>query len=370
MMLEHAIDNARVSKLDPHQSLTTSDQWFDSNTLDTGDYQVDVPETAKPEALLDALLALESRITGHHSIKSCPYNGLTSARYGRRIWSSQGLDVQMLESRCTAYAYALAEVDDRNAMAGTGQIGRAYKALDLSKLATEVQAKTVDMLDGKPVPGGHYDIIFSVDCLASLLGVFSMAISGKSAMDGVSPWREKVGQSVAHASFSLVDRPDLSGFGYTLFDSEGVAASVTPIVTDGELSTLLHNGVTAAASGMSSTGHGSRGPKSTLGVSAHQLSVLPGKLSVKDAHAGQYLELTDLTGLHSGANAISGDFSFGASGYLCRDGERQQVVRGITVAGNFYEILHRLVIADDQKWNWQQSFLLPTLRFEQLVVSG
>ena len=54
---------------------------------------------------------------------------------------------------------------------------------------------------------------------------------------------------------------------------------------------------------------------------------------------GQWLEITDLTGLHSGANPISGEFSFGASGFLHDGSNRVQPVRGITVAGNFYTML-------------------------------
>ena len=34
---------------------------------------------------------------------------------------------------------------------------------------------------------------------------------------------------------------------------------------------------------------------------------------------GQWLEITDLTGLHSGANPISGEFSFGASDFSTMD---------------------------------------------------
>jgi PmbA protein len=83
------------------------------------------------------------------------------------------------------------------------------------------------------------------------------------------------------------------------------------------------------------------------------------------------LELTDLTGLHSGANAISGNFSFGASGYLCKDGERIQAVRGITVAGNFYEMLNKIsMIGNQQNWDEGRSALMPGIRFSDVAISG
>ena len=78
-----------------------------------------------------------------------------------------------------------------------------------------------------------------------------------------------------------------------------------------------------------------------------------------------------MTGLHSGANAISGDFSFGASDYLCKDGERIQAVRGITVAGNFYEMLNKIsMIGNQQNWDEGRSALMPSIRFVDVAISG
>ena len=45
---------------------------------------------------------------------------------------------------------------------------------------------------------------------------------------------------------------------------------------------------------------------------------------------------------------MSGDFSFGASGFLCRNGERVAPVRGITVAGNFYRLPRELEAVGNQ----------------------
>jgi len=119
------------------------------------------------------------------------------------------------------------------------------------------------------------------------------------------------------------------------------------------------------------TGHANRGPKSTLGVKLHQVEIATGCDELSTLHSGEYLEITDLTGLHSGANAISGNFSFGASGYLCKDGERIQAVRGITVAGNFYEMLNKIsMIGNQQHWDEGRSALMPSIRFSDVAISG
>ncbi|MHB1628815.1 MAG: metallopeptidase TldD-related protein, partial [Bacilli bacterium] len=52
--------------------------------------------------------------------------------------------------------------------------------------------------------------------------------------------------------------------------------------------------------------------------------------------------VTDLAGLHSGANMISGDFSLAAKGYYVKKGLIQSPVNQMTIAGNFYDILHSI----------------------------
>ena len=106
-------------------------------------------------------------------------------------------------------------------------------------------------------------------------------------------------------------------------------------------------------------------------MEAHQLEIAAGSSDESELLAGTYLELTDLMGLHSGANPMSGDFSLGASGFLCRDGQRQQAVRGITVAGNFYQMLTQIAaIGNEQYWNWEKSARMPAIRFGDMAISG
>ena len=96
-----------------------------------------------------------------------------------------------------------------------------------------------------------------------------------------------------------------------------------------------------------------------------------GNAKTEELQAGEYLEISDLTGLHSGANAISGNFSFGAAGFLCKDGERIQPVRQITVAGNFFEMLKQIrSIGGQQHWNWSRSCLMTSIRFSDVAISG
>lgn len=366
-LVDSALLNAQFTKPEPHERIPAHAQ-----TLTTDDAQLCPESTFSPEQRIELALYLERTLADKPRIRNVPYNGVVENISTQQVYSTQGLSALSRQRSNLLYAYALAADGDHTAMAGLGQAARLGEDLNADAIITDVHAEATALLQGQPVSSGHYDVILSTECQAELFDAFSIMLSGKAAKDGVNPWRDRVGSQVASTEFTLIDQPlDSTGFGYALFDAEGTACVATPIVEQGMLRTLLHNSATAAALGTHTTGHAARGPKSPLSVSAHQLCIAPGRSTQRDLTSGTYLELTDLQGLHSGANAISGDFSFGASGYLCRDGERQQPVRGITVAGNFYQMLQRIsAIGDQAQWNWQRNANMPSLRFADVAISG
>lgn len=366
-MLEQALLNAQFSKPDPYQLIPANDQ-----DLRTDDSLLCPDSTMTTEERIDLALYLETTLAKREFIRNVPYNGLREAVNERQVLSTQGLRALSRSRVNSLFAYALAADGDITAMAGHGQAARVGETLSADALIDAIHRDATALLKGKPVPSNHYDVIFDTEAQSDLLSAFASVLSGKKAQDGVNPWREQLGKSVAASGFNLVDEAlNKEGFGYELFDAEGTACGRTSIIEGGVLQTLLHNSASARYFGLDSTGHAQRGPRSSLGVSAHQLAVTPGKATESDLQSGEYLVLTDLDGLHSGVNALSGDFSLGASGYLCRNGERIQPVRGITVAANFYQLLHRIAaIGNSQHWNWQRSTLLPAIRFSDVAISG
>ena len=366
-MLEQAMVNATFATEDAHEKIV------DTNVqLETDDALLSPRDNASVDEKIDAILALEGDLLKRDKIKNVPYNGINSGFGSRQVFSTTGLVARSSAKTNMCYAHALMEDGEANVMEGSGQAGRVFSDIDPESLVEEVHSRCTEILHGLPVESGRYDVIFDRECQPDLFGVFSSMFSGKSAKDGINPMRERLGEVIADSRLNVVDNPLLAeGFGYALFDAEGTATKVSPLIEGGRLKTFLHNSATARYFEIPTTGHASRGPRSTLGVGLHQLVIQPGGASNESLYAGEYLELTDLTGLHSGANAISGNFSFGASGFLCREGERVQPVRQITVAGNFFEMLGRIVsIGKDPSWNWSRSSFMPSIRFSDMAISG
>ncbi|MBQ9720118.1 MAG: TldD/PmbA family protein, partial [Oscillospiraceae bacterium] len=162
----------------------------------------------------------------------------------------------------------------------------------------------------------------------------------------------------------------------TPFDGEGVATRPKAVIEGGRLNTLLHNLKTAHKQGVETTANASRpGYAAPVGVAPTNFYFKPTADSLEDMlkKLGDGLLITDLQGMHAGANPITGDFSLAAKGFRVRGGERAEAVAQITIAGNFYELLKAVeAVGGDLDFlaPGASCFGSPSLLISQLSVAG
>ncbi len=366
-MVDQALHNAAFARTDPDERIPDH-----SETLATEDAVLFPPDDTTLQVKVATALDIERKLSARKLVKSVPHNGVHDRAQEQHVFSTAGLCASSRSRSCSAWSYALAEDGDRNIVAGIHRSVRRFHELDIDAIVDETHARCLSLLEGEAVPSRRYDVLFDTECQNSLFRTFSMMFSAKAAKDGVNPMREKVGEMVADPALSICDAPRRTeGLRYALFDAEGTPTATTPLIDAGRLATLVHNSATAAHFELEPTGHGARSPRSPLNVGIHQLEVEAGRESEAALTRSEYVEIVDLSGLHSGANPVSGDFSLGAAGFLCRDGERQRAVRNITVAGNFFELLKQIAgVGDVQYWNAGRTSLMARIRFSDVAISG
>ncbi|EGA71631.1 putative Zn-dependent protease [Vibrio sinaloensis DSM 21326] len=367
LMLSNALQSARFSKQDEHQAIRCID-----SQITTDLPEIAQADTTSVDEKIALSLALEQGVVSQPHAKSSPYNGYSDGESELIIANTQGSLCQHFERSFNCYAYTLFEKDGKQSMAGKMSLGRRFEELDSAYCIEHGYNLARDLLEGAPVATGSYPAIFHINALSSLFGAFGSAFSGVSAMKGITPLGNKIGQSIASELITLTDKAYVpNGMAIAAFDSEGFATQDNVLIANGQLNTLLHNSQTASYLGTVSTASASRGAKSSLDVAANHKVIATGSSREAEVKAGEYLELIELQGVHSGADAVSGDFSFGASGFLCRDGQRVQPVRGITVAGNFYKMLQEVeAVGDSQLINDSRTFFAPDIRFARLSIGG
>ena len=90
------------------------------------------------------------------------------------------------------------------------------------------------------------------------------------------------------------------------------------------------------------------------------------------AAAGDGLYVTDVAGLHSGVNPVSGTFSVGASGRLIENGELGAPVREITIASDLVSMLKAVrAVGSEARWvPFGGSVKAPPMLIGEMAVSG
>ena len=96
-----------------------------------------------------------------------------------------------------------------------------------------------------------------------------------------------------------------------------------------------------------------RGFRSTPGVGAQALAITPGQGTLDELVAGvdHGVLVQSMTGLHSGVNPVSGDFSVGVEGLMLRGGARAEPIREATVASTLQRLLLDVAaVGGEREW--------------------
>ncbi|OYT14850.1 MAG: peptidase U62 [Bacteroidetes bacterium 4572_77] len=311
-------------------------------------------------------------------IKSINYNMYFESEGTLKIKNTNGVDVSAKNNLYGIYFAALSSENGQNKSGSKLLLDRNFENIDIKSFAKEVVEKSVSLLNSKPVKSGNYKVVFENTCFADLLASFSGIFSAESVQKDLSLLKGKLGEKIAADIVNIVDNPFLEGgFGNQSFDAEGVPTMITNLIKDGELKNYLYNLKTAKKDGVKSTGNASKGSyKSSVGIAASNLYLEKGNKNFDQIleEMGNGVLITDLAGLHSGLNPISGDFSLAASGFLVENGKKIHALDQFTVAGNFITLLQNvLCIANDSKFAFPQgdTFIAsPSVLINELSISG
>jgi PmbA protein len=349
--LAEARDNARYAEPDEWAGLVSPDG-VEPPELDLWrDDLATTPTEAKVQMALDleaAIRGADPRIVG---VRTAAYSeGSGEAA----VASSSGLAVASRGTSCSLGATALARDGDDTQVGGGSSVGRAVADLDPDEAVSDAVLRATRLLGAKQPPTARITIVLEPRLAGTLLGIAGGTLTGDRVLKGRSPFADRVGEAIASPLLTLTDDPtDPRSFGADSHDGEGLATRVNPLIEDGVLCGFLHDGYTGRRSGTGSTGSAVRGSRSTPVPGTQALVMTPGDRSPEGLLAEVELGLfvQSLNGLHSGVNAVSGDFSVGADGLMIRNGALAEPVREITLASTLQRLLLGITaVGDDLEW--------------------
>jgi PmbA protein len=283
-----------------------------------------------------------------------------SANYGdasveAAIASTTGITATTRRTACHLSAYAIAGEGSDTQTGGGYSVGREPDELDLEDAAADAVDRATRLLGATKARSTHLTVVFDPRVTTVLLGVISSALSGEAVLKGRSLFADRLGEEVGASVLTLIDDPtDARAYGAATHDAEGLACRRNVLVENGILARFLYDTYAGRRASTPSTGSAVRGGfKTAPGVGCRALSLVPGTASQEEilASVDHGLLVQWVTGVHSGVNPISGDFSVGAEGLMIRDGALAEPVREVTIASTIQRMLAQVVaVGGDLEW--------------------
>ncbi len=229
--------------------------------------------------------------------------------------------------------------------------------------------RAVARLHPKKIASATLPVIYDRRVSRQLVSALSSALNGQNIVRGSSFLRGAMGERIFAPGIRIVDDPRrIRGLASKPFDSEGVATKRLLPVDDGMLTSWLLDVRSAAALGLATTGHASRGMGSPPSPSSTNLYLEAGRETPQALIGGikRGLLITETFG--GGTNIVTGDYSQGASGFLIENGEVTSAVAEITLAGHLRDMFARLVPANDLMFDYSTN--APSLLVDGMAIAG
>lgn len=293
------------------------------------------------------------------------------------IMNTSGLDV----SRKSAFMYIYTSLPFPNTETGVQKFYQSRKPGDFPESELD---KLVDLYTaGLPevdIPTGRMKVVFTPDTMYTILWRLSVAATGKSFYNKVSPLQGKRGERILSEKFTLYGDPtDTEEIDQRFFDDEGVPTKKHTIFEGGVFKNLILNLDYADKLSEEPTGTGYRGGmwggetvSLAPGPSLNCSRVAPGNVSFEDMIKGidRGVLVFGVLGAHSG-NILNGDFSVGLNpGFYVENGVIKGRVKDGMVAGNVYDVLKNIVSIENRLHDSTSGGKYPSILLDDVSVAA
>ncbi len=373
MLLKNAADNASVIEEEEEEFLYPGDESYPALEC----YSQELEKVSVEEKIKTALEMEKKAYDCDPRVKtvdSCMLSTFASEVF---IANTKGLNLSQTSNGAFAMVSVVATDGEQTKSEWELWIGRDLEELKAKNIGRKAAEKTLSYLGAKKITSRSCPVVLSNLAAVHMLSAFVSAFYAEGAQKGFSLLRGKEGQAIASKLLTIRDDGIYKdSLGNAAFDSEGVATKNKTIIEKGTLLTLLYNLKSAEKDKVKSTGNGFKASfRAAVSTSATNFYVEPSDLSLdavlEKAQSAVYI--TKLSGLHAGTNAVSGDFSLSADGFLIEDGKITKPVEQITVAGNFFQLLKEIeAIGSDLNFLSHGSSFIgsPSLLIQKLSISG
>ncbi|MEA2365699.1 MAG: PmbA protein [Thermoleophilaceae bacterium] len=328
------------------------------------------------ERVVELALAVDRAARSRPGVTQVENSVYSDGQGSVALANSRGFAASYTATQAWAYSSAFAG-EGADLMTGMGVgMGRDPSELDPEAIGAEAGDRARALVGARQPESRRCPVVLDAFVAASFIGFVGAMLSADAVQRGRSLFAGREGEEVADPVLRLADDgTDPEGPSSAPFDGEGTPTGRTGLIEDGRLLGFLYDSRTARRAGRATTGNARRGSYRTPpAVGTTNLVVEGGALDLDGlvAQAGDGLYVTDVAGLHSGVNPVSGTFSVGAAGILIENGQLGRPVRELTIASDLVSMLKSVsAVGSETRWvPFGGSVKAPPVLVSEMAVSG
>ena len=312
-------------------------------------------ESWTTERKIELATAVDRAARAREGVTQVEQTVYSDVRGRAAIANSRGFASAFEASSAWAYSSAFAGTG-ADLMTGLGVgLARDPAGLDPDAIGGEAADRALALVGARQPASRRCPVVLDSFVAASFAGFIGGMLSADAVQRGRSLFAGKLGEEVAAPQLRIADDPtDPGGLASAPFDAEGSPARRNALIEEGRLATYLYDARTARKDGRDTTASATRSSyRSPPSVGTSNLVIDAGEATLDElvGQAGDGLLVTDVAGLHSGVNPVSGTFSVGASGRLIEGGALGRPVREITIASDLVSMLKSVrAVGAEARW--------------------
>ncbi|MGN0196357.1 MAG: TldD/PmbA family protein [Candidatus Cryptobacteroides sp.] len=282
--------------------------------------------------------------------------------YDMMIMDSEGLECRHTESSFEIGCETTIADSEGNRLSGFWWDSQSFlSSLDTVGCSRKALERAVAQIGPKAFDSCRTNMIVENEVASKLVNPLISALNAFSLQQGNSFLKDSLGKKVFSAGLAITDMPlERGANGARLFDSEGVAAAVRPIIENGTVKTYFVNTYMSGKMGLEPTLEDAIRPVvGSFGPWKNTSEMMAG--------LGEGILVTGFNGGNS--NAATGDFSYGVEGFAFRGGKIVHPVREMVITGNFLELWNNLAGAGIDARTCM-SKIIPSLAFTNVDFSA
>lgn len=373
MTLENARENASISEPDEYSALVKPSDIDDVDAVEKNGWNESIFELSIQDKI-DIAIELEKRTISYDKrIQDVPSADYEDGWGHSVVANSHGIVVTNSNTSSSLSTTMMLGQEEQLESHGFS-FSRDVKTLDIDEAINMAFTRGYRLLGGTQPISAEIPVILDPLVATQFFGIISSMLSGGAVAKGRALLAERLGDVIGHSNLTLIDDPtNENAFTAATHDAEGMPVRQNIFIENGKLEQFAHTMYSARRLSMKPNACAKRsGVASRPGAGMRAFRAMPTGESVEDLFekVGEALYIQHFLGVHSGVNALSGDFSVGAQGVWIRNGKMSESFKEATIASDLLTMLANTSAVADDTWWLPGSGVGNTVLIDHMVMTG